>query len=139
MDLSTTSREKDYLAARVAELGARRVLEIGAFQGATTCVLSASVPPGGYVAVIDPMTWAAEIGSNALARHLPRALHGLCETVAARLGAPGYEDAFWARVESSGRGNVHLFRGLSAKPGHYSIQQNAQQRGPLRLRGRRCS
>jgi len=111
--MSTTPAEKKYIVDAIRSLEARRVLEIGAFKGATTRAMSEAVPDGGYVVAIDPMEWGNELASNGIARHLPAFVHPLIEGLASWMPSTSYERQFWDEVHAGGRDNVHLFRVLS--------------------------
>ena len=112
MSITTTHREKRFLRAQLQSIEARKVLEIGAFKGETTCVICEAVEPrDGQVAVIDPMQWSAEVLRNGVMRHFERPFPKLMRRFEAALGAFGYERDFWKNVGR--RTNVHLFRGLS--------------------------
>ena len=97
-------------------IDAPRVLEIGAFRGETTCVLAeAAASRGGYVVVIDPMRWTAEVSNNGLARHLPEALAARVRSLSSWLDRASYEQAFW-RTLGPHASNVRLHRALSTDP-----------------------
>lgn len=113
---STTEAEKNELCRTIAELDAPRVLEIGAFKGETTRALAgAAAQRGGYVVVIDPMRWAAEVVANGIARHLPKTLAPLTSAVESFLGETSYEPAFWQNVGEL-RPFVRLHRAMSGSP-----------------------
>lgn len=113
---STTDAEKTELVRTIAALHGPRVLEIGAFKGETTRVLAeAAARRGGYVVVIDPMRWAAEVVANGIARHLPSALSSLTSAVGGLLGEASYERAFWQNVGEL-RPHVILHRAVSGSP-----------------------
>ena len=114
--LSTTESEKAQLYRCIADMEAPRVLEIGAFQGATTRVLAqAAASRGGSVVVIDPMMWSAEFLQNGIRRHFGARLNLLSRVVEKALGTSGYERAFWENVGEH-REAVHLYRALSNDP-----------------------
>lgn len=100
--ITTSRREKTYLRDRVEALGAKRLVEVGAFKGQTTAVLSASAPDG-QVAAIDPMRWASRPASPG-------------EWIDTLLHPFSYERAFWRNVRRSGHDNVRLFKHLSHDP-----------------------
>jgi SAM-dependent methyltransferase len=111
--LSTTEDEKNEICRHVAGFDRPRVLEVGAFKGETTRLLAEVVSERrGYVVVIDPMRWSAELVSNGLERHLPRALNGVARRVERLMGAASYERAFWATVGDA-KAYVHLRRARS--------------------------
>ncbi|MBN8615976.1 MAG: class I SAM-dependent methyltransferase, partial [Deltaproteobacteria bacterium] len=113
---STTRGEKELLSATVRAIDAPRVLEIGAFRGETTCVLAeAAAARGGYVVVIDPMRWTAEVSNNGLARHLPEALASRVRSLSSWLDRASYEHAFWRALGPRGS-SVRLHRALSTAP-----------------------
>lgn len=114
--LSTTESEKGQLYRCIADMEAPRVLEIGAFQGATTRVLAqAAASRGGSVVVIDPMMWSAEFLQNGIRRHFGTRLNLLSRVVEKALGTSGYERAFWENVGEH-REAVQLYRALSNDP-----------------------
>lgn len=111
--LSTTDSEKATMARCIANIEAPRVLEIGAFQGATTRVLAeAAASRGGSVVVIDPMRWSAEFLQNGVRRHFGARLGFLDRLVERALGTRGYERTFWTNVGEH-RSAVRLHRALS--------------------------
>lgn len=113
---STTAGEKELLSATVRAIDAPRVLEIGAFQGETTSVLAAAAASrGGYVVVIDPMRWSAELWRNGLLRHLPDVLASRIRPFSTWLDRPSYEHTFWRNVGIHGA-SVRLHRALSNDP-----------------------
>lgn len=111
--LSTTESEKATMARCIASIQAPRVLEIGAFQGATTRVLAeAAASRGGKVVVIDPMRWSAEFLQNGIYRHFEKRFGFLDRLVKRALGTRGYERKFWTNVGEH-RSAVQLHRALS--------------------------
>lgn len=111
--LSTTESEKAQMVRCITNIEAPRVLEIGAFQGATTRVLAqAAASRGGSVVVIDPMRWSAEFLQNGIRRHFGSRLNVLSRVVERALGTSGYERAFWTNVGEH-RHAVQLHRTLS--------------------------
>jgi predicted O-methyltransferase YrrM len=117
MGMSTTAAEKDFLRMQVHTLQATRVLEIGAFKGETTRVLSEAVAPqDGVVIAIDPMRWASEIIRNGILRHLGINLRAIFASLERWFPLVSYERAFWSQVKAAGHDNVHLFRYLSNDP-----------------------
>lgn len=114
--ITTTSFEKREIARHVRDIGARRVLEIGAFQGETTRVLVDTVAEvGGSVVVIDPMRWSSEIVRNGIVRHTAR-LPRVLATIERWLDRATYEPAFWRNVGGRTRTGIHLYRSLSSDP-----------------------
>lgn len=111
--ITTTPYEKLALAREVRAIGARRVLEIGAFRGETTRVLADAVGPKGRVVVIDPMRWSSEVLRNGIGRHVPGALPRLLSAAEATLGWLSYEPAFWRNLDGPERAEIRLHRGLS--------------------------
>jgi predicted O-methyltransferase YrrM len=113
--MTTSVTEKHFIRAEVARIGARRILEIGAFKGETTAILCEAVAAqGGHVVVIDPMTWAAEAMANGIGVPLP-------DSWARRLAflrpILGYEGAFWSNLRAAGYEDlVTLFRSVSTDP-----------------------
>ena len=113
MAITTSAREKICIRAQLEAISARRVLEIGAFEGKTTRVLCDAVRArGGYVAVIDPMQWSSEILRNGIMRHVENAIPSLFHAIEDRFGAVSYEDTFWRNVGRQ-RKRVCLYRALS--------------------------
>ena len=111
--LSTTESEKATMARCIANIEAPRVLEIGAFQGATTRVLAqAAASRGGSVVVIDPMRWSAEFLQNGVRRHFGARFAFLDRLVEKAFGTRGYEHTFWTNVGEH-RSAVKLHRALS--------------------------
>ena len=97
--ITTSSREKDYIAAVAERLQAKRILEIGAFKGQTTARLAeVARKNGGYVVVVDPMQWASTPAS--LGEYIDTWLH-----------RSSYEPAF--RKNTRQFSNVHLHKNLS--------------------------
>ncbi|HTL12401.1 MAG TPA: class I SAM-dependent methyltransferase [Bdellovibrionota bacterium] len=96
--------EKRAIAEAAHSVCARRILEIGAFKGETTALLSRlCARHGGYVVVVDPMRWASKPASFG-------------ELVDAWVHPFSYEQAFWKNVNQVGHGNVRLHRRLSTDP-----------------------
>ena len=117
MGMSTSAAEKEFLRQQVNALHAKRVLEIGAFKGETTRILSDAVAPhDGVVVAIDPMRWASEVIRNGVLRHLPMNLRPVFATIERWLPRSSYERAFWVQVKAAGHDNVHLFRHHSDDP-----------------------
>lgn len=111
--LSTNESERNELCRAIAGFDKPRVLEIGAFKGETTRLLAeVAAERNGYVVVIDPMRWSAEIVGNGLERHLPSALTGVARRFERLFGSASYEAAFWENVGDA-KANVHLRRGRS--------------------------
>jgi len=111
--LSTTESEKAQMVRCITNIEAPRVLEIGAFQGATTRVLAqAAASRGGSVVVIDPMRWSAELLQNGIRRHFGSRLNLLSRVVEKALGTSGYEHTFWSTVGEYSDA-VKLYRALS--------------------------
>jgi hypothetical protein len=109
---STTASEKATLRRAIESYRRPRVLEIGAFKGETTRVLSSAAGErGGYVVVVDPMRWGAEVEANGLRRH-HRAWGMLARGLERLVGRASYEPAFWANVGSDA-GHVRLYRSRS--------------------------
>lgn len=113
--LSTTDQEKRILERAIETRKAPRVLEIGAFKGETTRVLAgAARRRDGYVVVLDPMRWSAEVSANGLLRHLPMA--GVAtRAIDMVLGDASYEPDFWRNVGAEWTA-VHLYKSLSGAP-----------------------
>lgn len=102
--ITTTSAEKAILAAAVDATKASRVLEIGAFHGKTTAVLSHAVRKhGGHVVVVDPMKWAS-------------APADLLERIGGWFQRSNYERSFWSSTRAGAHDNVVLIRALSTDP-----------------------
>jgi predicted O-methyltransferase YrrM len=102
--ISTSRFEKRYIRELARSIRARRILEVGAFKGQTTAVLSAvAAESGGYVVAVDPMRWASAPAS-------------LGEQVDAWFHPFSYERAFWKNVRRSGADNVRLYRVRSEDP-----------------------
>jgi predicted O-methyltransferase YrrM len=113
MSITTSAREKISIRAQLESIGARRVLEIGAFEGETTRVLCEAVlPRNGQVVVIDPMRWSSELFRNGILRHVERAMPAFFTALEAKLTAATYEDVFWRNVGVH-RKRVILHRALS--------------------------
>ncbi len=113
---STTESERNEICRAISALHQPRVLEIGAFKGETTRALAqAAAERSGYVVVIDPMRWAAEVVANGIARHMPSGMSALTTAVETILGDAGYEAAFWETVGTF-RPQVRLQRSLSGAP-----------------------
>ncbi len=113
---STTESERNEICRAISALDQPRVLEIGAFKGETTRALAqAAAERGGYVVVIDPMRWAAEVVANGIARHMPSGMAALTTAVETILGEASYESAFWETVGTF-RPQVRLHRSLSGAP-----------------------
>ena len=100
MSISTSSFEKRQIADLAARISARRFLEIGAFKGKTTAVLSKAAGADGLVVAVDPMRWAS------------RPCH-IWEWIDGLLHPLPFERAFWGNVKRSGHDNVWLIRELS--------------------------
>jgi predicted O-methyltransferase YrrM len=101
--ITTTMREKRAIFDELAEMRAKRILEIGAYRGETTRILSdAASREDGYVVVIDPMIWSS----------VP---NDLLERIGGWLSAPlaSYESGFWRNARRGGHENVRLIRRLS--------------------------
>ena len=112
--ISTTSHEKRRITALIHSMGARRVLEIGAFRGETTRVMADAVRErAGRVVVIDPMRWSSEVFRNGIARHLPAPLARLVTRLEQWSEIASYEPAFWSTVGGKERSDVLLYRALS--------------------------
>lgn len=117
MGISTTAAEKRFLRQQVHELHAKRVLEIGAFKGETTRVLSEAVAgQHGVVVAIDPMRWSSEVIRNGILRHFRTNLRAFFAKIDRWLPRSSYEHAFWVQVKAAGHDNVHLFRHHSDDP-----------------------
>jgi predicted O-methyltransferase YrrM len=102
--ISTSRFEKRYIRELARSIRARRIVEVGAFKGETTALLSAvAAENGGYVVAVDPMRWASAPAS--LGEHLDAWLHPF-----------SYERAFWKNVRRSGADNVRLYRVTSDDP-----------------------
>ena len=103
MSISTSKAEKRLIAEQARQIGARRLLEVGAFKGKTTAVLSrVAHETGGYVVAIDPMRWASK----------PANLPEWIDTV---LHPFSYERAFWRNIAQRGHPErVWLERTLSS-------------------------
>ena len=115
--ITTTDYEKHQIRKHVRAFRAKRVLEIGAFQGQTTRVLVDAVDPlGGHVVVIDPMQWSSEVLRNGIARHLSRAFPRALSVLERALRRGSYEDAFWQNVGGRSTERVSLYRALSTDP-----------------------
>jgi predicted O-methyltransferase YrrM len=114
--ITTTELEKREIERFVRDMGARRVLEIGAFRGETTRVLlDATETAGGRVVVIDPMRWSSEILRNGIGRHLAR-IPRVLAPLERWLDQASYEPAFWRNVGEAARERVRLLRALSTDP-----------------------
>jgi predicted O-methyltransferase YrrM len=104
MPISTRRLEKVVIRQHAVDLRATRILEVGAFKGQTTAVLSdAAAAHGGYVVAIDPMVWSST-----------PAYFG--EWIDGILHPTSYEKAFWRNVNARGHGNVRLVKALSTDP-----------------------
>lgn len=102
--ITTSAAEKAILASAIDATKASRVLEIGAFHGKTTAVLSRAVRKhGGYVVVIDPMKWAS-------------APADLIERIGGWFQLRNYERSFWSSIRAGAHDNVMLIRALSTDP-----------------------
>ncbi len=113
--ITTTHFEKAQIERHTHAIGARRVLEIGAFQGETTRVLAEAVAEReGRVVVIDPMRWSSEILRNGVARHLTVTFPRVVGALERLVDRASYETAFWRNVGPRHRARVHLYRGLSS-------------------------
>ncbi|MBN8611148.1 MAG: class I SAM-dependent methyltransferase [Deltaproteobacteria bacterium] len=114
--ITTTGFEKGEIARHLRDIGARRVLEIGAFKGETTRVLVDTLAEaGGSVVVIDPMSWSSEIVRNGIVRHTAR-FPRVLTTIERLLHRASYEPAFWQNVGGRERAGIHLYRSLSSDP-----------------------
>jgi predicted O-methyltransferase YrrM len=104
MPISTRRLEKVEIRQHAVDLRATRILEVGAFKGQTTAVLSdVAAAHGGYVVAIDPMIWSST-----------PAYFG--EWIDGMLHPTSYEKAFWKNVNARGHGNVRLIKALSTDP-----------------------
>jgi SAM-dependent methyltransferase len=102
--ITTSSREKTEIRRHGMEIGARRILEVGAFKGRTTAVLSeVGAIHQGYVVAIDPMTWSSPPS------YFGEWIHGFFHPF-------NYEKTFWKNVNAAGRANVRLITALSTDP-----------------------
>jgi predicted O-methyltransferase YrrM len=111
---STSESERSEICREISRRDRPRVLEVGAFKGETTRALAeAASERAGYVVVIDPMRWSAELVANGIVRHLPSALSSLGTLASGLLGSASYEDAFWENVGDL-RPIVRLHRSLSS-------------------------
>jgi predicted O-methyltransferase YrrM len=105
MPITTTAREKREIRRHAIDVGAQRILEVGAFKGQTTAMLSeVAAIHHGYVVAIDPMIWSSP-PSN-----FYEWVHGLINPFT-------YERAFWKNVNAAGRANVRLIAALSTDQG----------------------
>jgi predicted O-methyltransferase YrrM len=101
MAITTSSFEKEYIRDEAQRIKARRILEVGAFKGQTTAVLSrVAAQNGGSVIAIDPMRWASKPA------HFFEWIDGLLHPFS-------YESTFWKNVRKTGHDNVTLIRALS--------------------------
>jgi predicted O-methyltransferase YrrM len=101
MRITTTVYEKLEIRRHVIELRARRILEVGAFKGKTTALLSElAAAHDGQVVVIDPMIWRSNPA------HVGEWIHGFLHPFR-------YEKAFWRNVNAAGFANVRLIPALS--------------------------
>ncbi len=113
--ITTTDFEKREIERHVRSVDARRVLEIGAFQGETTRILAKAIPnEGGRVVVIDPMKWSSEILRNGIARHLSSSFPRIFSMLEVAVEQASYETAFWRNVGGRTQEKVVLFRALSS-------------------------
>ena len=109
--MTTTAEEKEFIRSEVKRLGAKRLLEVGAFKGETTALLcAASARQGGHVVVIDPMNWTFEAFANGLGVPPPDRLTRFLPA----LGPLSYERTFWRNLRAAGHeDDVTLFRSTS--------------------------
>jgi predicted O-methyltransferase YrrM len=99
--ITTNQREKRTISEELLAMRARRVLEIGAYRGETTRVLSDAVArEDGYVVVVDPMVWSSSPND-------------LIERLGGWLWPFSYEAPFWRNARRGGHENVRLIRRLS--------------------------
>lgn len=114
MGMSTTPYEKDFIRRHLRSTGARRLLEIGAYKGATTRVLfDAAFHHDGQLIVIDPMTWRSEAIRNGLARHFRTISIAAWNKIERLLPRASYEPDFWENVGTEDQGRLHLYRARS--------------------------
>ncbi|HSQ64924.1 MAG TPA: class I SAM-dependent methyltransferase [Polyangiaceae bacterium] len=109
--MTTTMAEKAFIRAEVERLGAKRLLEVGAFKGETTTVLcAAAAHHGGHVVVVDPMNWTFEAFANGLGVPAPERLARFLPL----LRPLSYERTFWRNLRAAGHeDDVTLFRAPS--------------------------
>jgi predicted O-methyltransferase YrrM len=101
MAITTSSYEKEFIQSEALRIQAKRILEIGAFKGQTTAVLSSVAAKfGGYVVTIDPMKWGSKPA------HFWEWVDGLLHPFS-------YEPTFWKNVKKAGNDNVTLIRAFS--------------------------
>ncbi len=101
MAITTSAFEKEYIRDEAQRIRARRILEVGAFKGQTTAILSrVAAQNGGSVVAIDPMRWASKPA------HFFEWIDGLLHPFS-------YESTFWKNVRKTGNDNVTLIRALS--------------------------
>jgi predicted O-methyltransferase YrrM len=101
VSITTTSFEKQYIREQARRIRAANILEVGAFKGQTTAVLSdVAAENGGRVYVVDPMQWASKPA------HILEWIFGLLHPFS-------YEKIFWRNVNRTGHKNVVLHRALS--------------------------
>ncbi len=112
--ITTTRFEKREIERHIRAIGARRVLEIGAFQGETSRVIADALAGHGTLVVIDPMRWSSELVRNGLARHTAR-FPWILSTLERLFDRATYEPAFWRNLGERAR-HVRLFRSLSSDP-----------------------
>lgn len=99
MTITTTDYEKREIGNHLDALGAKTVLEIGAFRGETTrVILDSLIQRDGHVVVIDPMQWSSEVLRNGIGRHMTRTFPRLLSVVETALRQLSYEHAFWRNV-----------------------------------------
>ncbi len=99
--ITTSIFEKKFIAEKARSIKASRILEIGAFKGETTAVLSEIASHNdGYVIAVDPMQWASHPAS--LGEFIDKWLH-----------PHSYEDAFRRNTSRIPGCPIKLYKNLS--------------------------